>query len=188
MGLCDEFPHSPCVYLTVIRDPVSRALSYYQYFCTDGAENRHKWTSEMRKLGECNMSPLEWFQTMRTSPFFLQERLTRACDPECGVQAAKHNLFNPCMRYLLVERFQDGLERLKRTFGRVFAPAVDAYLNMPRVKNSNALRVNFTSKFGVQQLQALKALLKEDEEVYTEAVAKYKDQWDQPIVSCNYGK
>ncbi|KAH9251914.1 hypothetical protein BASA81_010118 [Batrachochytrium salamandrivorans] len=111
MGLCDLFPGKPCTYLTILRNPVTRALSDYQYFCLQGAENRHKWTPDMIQRGKCELSPSEWFLTMKTSPYFLIERLTRGCDSKCGVDTAIANLLNPCVRYLLVEKFDDGLRQ-----------------------------------------------------------------------------
>ena len=189
MGLCDHFPGMPCVYFTVLRDPLSRALSDYFYFCVDGAEGRKKWTPEMLARGECNMNPLQWFTSMRTSPFFYQERLTRSCDANCGVQAALENLMHPCVRYILLESFTDGLKRLQKAFSPAFDEAIDSFLRMPKRVNkrghgSNRAKLK-TRVISNSTLEKLKDWLREDYIIYDEAVRRYEEQWERPIESCN---
>jgi hypothetical protein len=189
MGLCDHFPNQPCVYFIALRDPLSRALSDYNYFCLDGAEGKKKWTEEMIAKGECTMSPLQWFSAMRTSPYFLQERLTRSCDASCGLKVALNNLFHPCVRYILVENFVDGLMRLRDAFAPAFSDAIDRFLAMPRKVNK---RGHGLSRFKIKvkqysnaTLAKLREFLHEDYVIYNEAVKRYDEQWTRPIVSCN---
>jgi hypothetical protein len=189
MGLCDHFPGMPCVYFIVLRDPLSRALSDYTYFCLDGAENMKKWTKEMVLKGECNVGVLQWFRSMRTSPYFYLERLTRSCDANCGVQTAINNLFHPCVRYLLLDRFSDGLGRLKETFHPVFDYAIDSYFTAPKRVNRRGHGVNRaklkTRVVSNSTLAKLKEWLREDYLIYDEAVKRYEEQWNRPIESCN---
>jgi len=189
MGLCDHFPGMPCVYFIALRDPLARALSDYSYFCLDGAEGKKKWTPEMIKAGACNMSPLEWFESMRTSPYFFVERLTRGCNKDCGPQVALANLFHPCVRYVLVEKFADGLRKLKQTFYPAFSTAIDAYLQNPKRVNR---RGHGTSRASLKMpelsnstLDALRSFLREDYIIYNEAVRRYEEQWTRPLISCN---
>jgi hypothetical protein len=189
MGLCDHFPGMPCVYFIVLRDPLSRAMSDYFYFCVDGAEGKKKWTEDMITRGECNLNPLQWFKSMRTSPFFFQERLTRSCDPNCGVRAALTNLFHPCVRYILVEKFADGLRRLKEAFAPAFDDAIDSYLESPRRVNrrghgSNRAKLK-TRIISNSTMDRLKEWLREDYIIYDEAVRRYEEQWNRPLESCN---
>lgn len=189
MGLCDHFPGMPCVYFIALRDPLSRALSDYNYFCLDGAEGRKKWTPEMIKAGECNIGPLQWFKSMRTSPFFFVERLSRGCDKECGPEAALANLFHPCVRYILVEQFTDGLRRLRDAFYPAFSPAIDAYLESPKRMNRRGHGTNRASlkvrEISNSTLDTLRSWLKEDYLIYNEAVKRYEQQWTRPVTSCN---
>lgn len=190
MGLCDHFPGMPCVYFTTLRDPLSRALSDYFYFCVDGSEGRKKWTEDMIAKGECNVGPLAWFRQQRTSPLFYQERLTRSCDAKCGVEASLRNLFHPCVRYLVVEKFNDGLERLKQAFSGVFDRAIDEFLQTPSKRINRRGHGVFKLKLKTRvisnsTLDTLREWLREDYMIYNEAVARYEEQWDKPIESCN---
>jgi hypothetical protein len=60
MGTCD-LVDAPCMYVTVLRDPVDRLLSHYKYICLQGAENREGWLPEWRKQGSCPMDPYEFW-------------------------------------------------------------------------------------------------------------------------------
>jgi hypothetical protein len=189
MGLCDHFPGRPCVYFISLRDPLSRALSDYYYFCVDGAEGRKKWTREMIEKGECNVGPLQWFQSMRTSPYFFVERLTRGCDAGCGAQAALANLFHPCVRYILVEKFADGLHQLRRHFYPAFSQAIEDYLHHPMKINRRGhgqMRSKLkTREISNSTLETLRQWMADDYVVYNEAVRRYEEQWSKPLASCN---
>lgn len=186
MGLCDLFPNTPCTYLTVLRNPVTRALSDYEYFCVQGAENRHKWTPDMIQRGKCELSPVEWFLAMRTSPYFLVERLTRGCDAQCGVDAAIANLLHPCVRYLLVEKFDDGLRQLRETYGPAFARAIDSYFEQPVSRNARKPVGDSLREISALEMQQLTELLRDDMLVYQAAVKHYHGQWTNiPLESCN---
>jgi hypothetical protein len=180
MGLCDHFKHVSCVYVMALRDPLQRALSDYRYFCLEGAENRKKWTPEWIRQDKCTASAYEWFRDWRTSPHFYIERLTRSCDARCGAKAAVHNLLHPCMRYLLVDRLEDGLMRLAQTLGPGFADATQEY--KPKQRNSGHVP---RRAFGNSTLFRLKDLLTADYEVYDQAVEFYEEQWKRPLVNCS---
>eukprot|EP01084_Bolivina_argentea_P187468 322912_1 len=53
-GSCDFVHNSKCVYFTVLRDPIQRAISAYNYNCAWGAEGPHKgWKAEWLENGTC---------------------------------------------------------------------------------------------------------------------------------------
>lgn len=131
MGLCDHFPDRPCVYFMVLRDPIKRAISDYNYFCTEGAEDRKKWSSHWHQVGECKSNIIEYYQQRITSPHFLVERLTRGCDMDCGTEAAIANLKHPCLRFLILEDLNFGLEKLADLYG---GPMGDAFRRMIALK------------------------------------------------------
>lgn len=191
-GLCDHFPGRPCVYITILRDPVARAISEYNYFCLDGAEGKKKWIPEWERKGECPIGILQWYHERRTNPEFYIDRFTRGCDSKCGLEAARMNLFNPCVRYLLTNRFSDGLEKLQSKFGKVFKGAIDDYLDAPLTakrlnvrghgKQQSRLK---TVSFSNATLDRLREMLHDDLKLYREAESRYDAQWSQPVVSCN---
>ena len=180
MGLCDHFAGKPCVYLVTLRDPLSRALSDWHYFCVEGAERRKKWDAAWTARG-CPLSPLQWFREMRTSPYFYASRLTLNCDAGCGAHAAIRNLRHPCVRYLLTDRFDDGLRKLASSFGGSVARAVDKYLANPDPRNVHSLS---HEDFPASDMDELRELLAEDFAIYGAAVAFYEESWRREVVSC----
>ena len=59
MGAC-ELTERPCVYFTVLRDPVDRVVSEYEYFCVRGREDDKEWSADMKRAGACDATLLEW--------------------------------------------------------------------------------------------------------------------------------
>ena len=115
-GSCEHID-APCAYLTVLRDPMERFVSHYSYLCLEGSEGMTSWDPEWiaeeekyRDLG-CPASPSEFLGRVGklTQPF------APGADPEsaCGVEAAKRNLVSPCVRYLLLDKLDDGLARMR---------------------------------------------------------------------------
>ena len=99
------------------------------------------------------------------------------------------NLFHPCMRYIFVEKFADGMRRLKDAFGSAFASAVDSYLNAPKRVNRRGHGMSRTKiKTRVitnATIAKLREWLQEDYVIYDEALKRYEEQWNRPITSCN---
>jgi hypothetical protein len=199
MGLCDHFPGKPCITILTLRDPLTRALSDYTYFCTEGQEKRKKWD---RGWKSCRKTPVEWFKEMRTSPYLYVERLTLGCDRGCGLQVALANLKHPCVRYIITEQFDDGLRKLKHVFGsssnNAMAQALHNYLHNPTPQNvhSSSSSASSTSssntknndnglKISDEEKNQLVSMLGEDYVIYHQAVEFYERSWNRKIQSCN---
>ena len=115
-GSCEHID-APCAYLTVLRDPMERFVSHYSYLCLEGSEGMTSWDPEWiaeeekyRDLG-CPASPSEFLGRVGK----LTQLFAPGADPEsaCGVEAAKRNLVSPCVRYLLLDKLDDGLARMR---------------------------------------------------------------------------
>ena len=117
MGFCD-YVDAPCAYLTVLREPLERFLSYYAYICLLGAEHREHWTPEWLEEGRCTADPAEFARVVSPSGFSMVDLLAPGGDATgrsgCRLAAAKRNLVSGCTRYLLLDRLDEGLERLAR--------------------------------------------------------------------------
>ena len=175
MGLCDHLPGRPCVYFIMLRDPVSRAVSDYNYFCVEGQEGRHKWTDDWRRKGECTVNIVQYYQMAITPRAFYVERLTRACDEGCGKDAALANLRHPCMRYLLLDRLQESLQLLGEAYGPAMAGAVQGYLDNPERKNAKDLAPRTKEQLQDPELMGqLRQLLKDDIDLYRTAVEEFQ--------------
>ena len=186
MGLCDHFPARSCVYFIIIRKPLERAISDYNYFCIEGAEQRHKWTSAWLAKGKCTANIVQYFQQRITSPLFLVERLTRGCDHRCGKAAAKQNLLHPCLRYLLLDDLEDGLARIERLYGM---PMADTFTTMAELKQRNQHSLGSETKEQLEDeelMEQLKLLVKDDQEIYDFAKVNYEKQWERDLHSCNH--
>ena len=46
LGLCEHFPHLPCVHMVILRDPIERAISQYNYVCVLGKEGAKIWKKD----------------------------------------------------------------------------------------------------------------------------------------------
>lgn len=188
MGLCDHFPGRPCVYLIVIRHPLKRAISNYNYVCIQGAEGRKKWTKAWKKTGECPLRMDEFMESGLAEPDFLLWRLTRGCDGGCGREAALANLAHPCLRFLLLEELDDGLRRLRQALGAPYHEAIAALLER-RARPKN--RSPYDDERMQQQLKdddvmaSVRAKLQGDMDIYKQATALYEEQWARPLASCN---
>ena len=187
MGLCDHFPGIPCVYFTVLRNPVDRAISNYNYVCIQGAENRKKWLPEWKENNYCPLTLLEFFDQGFIQPNKLIERATRSCDDACGIEIALENLKNPCMRYLLLDQWKDGLEKLRDNFGPSLRPEVERLLSSARHRNRSPYNDRVMNQIKDPSIIAkVKEKLALDIKFYDAAKALYEEQWAKPLVSCNH--
>lgn len=214
MGFCD-FVDAPCAYLTVLREPMERFMSYYAYICLLGAENREHWTQEWLEKGRCDADPAQFARVVAPRGFSMVDLLAPGGDATgrsgCRLAAAKRNLVSGCTRFLLLDRLDDGLEKLGRAVPdlREFADSSSALGDSSSAGSGSLGRVSLAEQNSVNGKnsarealsEAQKALLaryeadesimaelreylKEDTEVYDFAVARYDEQWDKPLATC----
>lgn len=198
LGLCDIFKAKSCMYLTVLRNPLDRLISSYNYVCVQGAENQKKWPKAWKREDYCPLNITEFFgievdrskAVFIANPNLMVERLSKGCTftNDCAdkaVKIAKENLDNKCVRYLILEKFEDGLKKLKRNFGSVFDLEINELLKTKDHRNESPHHKRVKQQLetpGV--IEALKKVLKPDIELYEYALAKYESNWEQPIKSC----
>ena len=111
------------MYVTVLREPLARAASEFNYHCALAAEGPKKWLPAWRAAGRCGAS-LEGFVAAgengmrpaeRNMSGYHVRKLGRFADGRapaaraCALAAAKHNLLAPCVWYLLAERVPRGV-------------------------------------------------------------------------------
>jgi len=186
LGLCDHFPGRPCVYLIVLRDPVQRAISSYNYVCIEGAEGRKKWLPEWKRKGECPLTMKEYFDHGIGETNFLLWRLTRGCDSTCGIDIAVQNLKHPCMRFLILENLDDGLARLEDELGEAFSTTLRRLRLKPKGPK-NVSPYHKRIKYQLAQPDLMKDLrtqLADDIKIYEAAKDMYAEQWNRPLAAC----
>jgi hypothetical protein len=186
MGLCELFAPRPCVYIVNVREPVSRAISDYNYFCVRGAENQRKWLPEWKRRGRCQVGLVEYLES-RMGTESLVERVTRGCDSGCGVAAAKANLDHPCVRTVVLEHMAEDLGRLSRLLSEgALAASLKALVHDGTHANATPLssRAERESR-DPNVLARVRQLLKDDIQVYDHALASRDAKWAQSLTSCN---
>ena len=202
MGFCDNVD-APCVYLTVLREPVARFMSYYSYICLLGAEGHQAWTEEWLREGRCSLNPLEFYETNGKESYSMIDLLAPGGDnsgrSRCRVEAAKMNLQSNCMRFALLERIDHGMQMMRETMPDLAAiglppPWHDDPTYNPNDtgdQNGSEDRLSPEAKQRLENYKKdenmmgkLRELLKDDVEVYNFALSRYDKQWTEPLSTC----
>ena len=128
------------MYVTVLRQPVERLISSYNYFCLNGMEGRKKWTKDMKTAGKCRDTILEWFDRYPDEYSKISTLLCRSSfttdQAACQYEITRQNLFHPCMKYLLATDLNDGMRRLHHISKRAFPePKVKEYNKLAKDKS-----------------------------------------------------
>jgi hypothetical protein len=172
-------------YITVLREPVSRFMSFYSYTCLLGAEGRKHWPQEWIDAGECSLNPLQFAMEMKSdgSGFSMIDLLAPGGDQKagCRVEAAKRNLVSGCTRYLLLEQLEDGFSRVRRTLPDL----------APEQQNDSNGRLTDVQKGRLAAYEAdqemmtqVRQWLEDDIDVYQFAQQHYEEQWSKPLETC----
>lgn len=186
MGLCSQ-TNAPCSYLAVLRDPFDRFMSHYKYSCLEGAEGRALWAPEWKY---CPLSPLQWYEYLDGDEWtYLFAPGAPASASKCHVDAVKNNLQSACMRYILTEKMDDGLMKLKRHLPD-FSDMDMKYIKKQFTNGSAAgmtttlkqRLANYTSD--TESMAELKRRLAHQTEIYDFAVANYEKSWNSPLKGC----
>ena len=188
MGLCQLHPNRPCVMAIILRHPIERAISQYNYVCVEGKEGRKKWADEWKQMNRCPLTLIQFLNSELTSHTFLMDHLARAADPVCGMNIALGNLLHPCMRFLMLDNLADGLGRLAKIWGPAMKPHLEkvAAKASAEKKNHSFYPPRVKSQTDDPEVQKqLRVLLGQDIEFYENAVQFYEKQWDVPLESCN---
>jgi hypothetical protein len=200
MGFCDNVD-APCVYLTVLREPVARFMSYYSYICLLGAEGHEHWPEEWVRDGRCSLNPLDFYEQIAKGGFSMIDLLAPGGDTSgktrCRVEAAKRNLESKCMRFALLERINHGMKMMRETMPDLAAIGLPPVGYDPllaptdRGQNGSGDRLSPAAKQRLDNYKKdenmmgkLRELLKDDVEVYEFAVSRYDKQWTEPLHTC----
>lgn len=187
MGLCERV-NAPCVYLTMLRDPIEQFVSHYKYSCLAGAENRRLWSDKMKAKGTCDLGILQWYDYLGGDNWLHLLAPGKSENKDAQVKAAIRNLDAPCFRYLLLDELEDGVKKLKTLpdFSHLDVDAVDKRANKnasPALgeKESEQL-LKYTKDENV--MAELQQRLKRPLAVYAHALRRYEDQWAKSLFSC----
>ena len=191
MGLC-EVVHAPCVYLTVLRDPVERYLSHYKYSCLAGSEGAAQWLPEWKKLDRCPLDPIEFMDYLGPNLDWTIELAPGAKNAQERTETAKQNLDSNCLRYLILEKYDDGLDKLGATYADFLflnkEPAKERHNE--KAKNAgHGMSEGERDRFDIYMknqtiVDAIAARHAKMKEVYDYAVAKYEANWARAPGSC----
>lgn len=189
MGICST-TEAPCVYLTVIRDPFERFMSHYKYSCLEGSEGQSMWLPEWKAKGECPLSPYEW--AVYTMGDDWTQLLVPGVNPRhstCHDEAFKNNIMSGCVRYLLMEKLEDGLRKMKTRlpdFARLdIGVERGAFKNGSNNKLTPKLRDRLNKYMADEKsINEVKKLLEYQTKLYQFAVDNYEKSWDRELNTC----
>ncbi|MBK1987110.1 sulfotransferase family 2 domain-containing protein [Sphaerospermopsis aphanizomenoides BCCUSP55] len=108
-----EFLSCPATYFTLLRNPVSRTISHYNYLCRSSSVTNHERVKSM-SLKEYILSDLS-DNNLQTRMIFGLSKNHVSNDEEI-LTVAKHNLENKFSVVGLVERFDETLVLLRNAF------------------------------------------------------------------------
>ena len=185
MGLCEAMD-APCVYLTTLREPVSRYLSHYVYSCLLGGEGRAQWTEEWKEAGECKANPSEFMDHLGVNLDWLIELAPGKGSEQARVAAAKANLASACTRYILNEKYDDGIKRLRQTFPDFAGLGYSPFLNKNKAEPlSKHLKERYDAYLKDDKIMRdVKERHAAMIDVYNFAVKNYDASWSSPVKSC----
>jgi len=187
MGMCDDMK-VPCIYLTVLRDPVERYLSHYKYSCLNGAEGRAQWLDAWKEIDECPLDPIEFMDHLGPNlDWIVQIAPGTATNPDVHVAQAKANLASACVRYLLLERYEDGLDKMRATFADFDGvhDVTDYHMKNPSRPMDDATRTRYEKYMANQTIvDAIVERHRHMKQVYDFAVAHYDSHWASAISTC----
>mmetsp|Transcript_34405 Transcript_34405/g.78426 ORF Transcript_34405/g.78426 Transcript_34405/m.78426 type:complete len:228 (-) Transcript_34405:24-707(-) len=171
--MCSLLP-MPCVYVTVVREPVSQLLSNYNYFCKEGAEGRHKWTPAQKAAGKCD-TPLEEWKT--TSAVRRYAGVTQPTWDDT-LALAKRNLEHPCMWYLRTEQLSSDLSRLG---GKLGEPWEQHFVSMNQ-QNAHPHAVNISAE--AMRVKMQDPAFRSHVQLYSHLTEAGDKQWSRGLTMC----
>ena len=184
MGFCDAVD-APCVYLTVLRDPVDRYLSHYKYSCLKGSEGKAQWEEEWKHAGHCPLDPIEFMDYLGPNLDWTYQLAPGAKDAATRAAQSKINLNSNCVRYLILEKYQDGIAKLRSTYQEFSRVGLHwgARNAQPQLAPSEAARLRkYMSNATI--METIKRRHAKMQEVYDHAVANYDKNWARAPASC----
>jgi len=188
MGLCDIID-APCAYLTILREPVAQFLSHYKYSCLAGAEDQRLWNEDMKAKGSCDMDLLQWYDYLAGDSWLHLLAPGTGTNKDMQVEVAIKNLDKSCFRFLLNERFDDGLEKLTTTLPDFAGLNVDLINEHAKKNESPPLPDDLQARFQTfiedeKMMNELRFRMKRPAAVYKHAKNIYERKWSQQLVSC----
>ena len=171
----------PCVQVIVLREPVSRLVSQYNYVCVDGREDRKKWLASWKAADKCPLSLEEFLLSPSlTTPSLMVKRLVGiGGDPnsECALEQAKRNLIHPCVRFLLLDRLSDGLKRLSTAWGTAMEPFLRRASRDDKRNASPYPPRTIAQMENAAMMKRIRIRLQNDIKLYEFAQQMYEEQW-----------
>eukprot|EP01104_Vermistella_antarctica_P014751 TRINITY_DN469_c0_g1_i3.p1 TRINITY_DN469_c0_g1~~TRINITY_DN469_c0_g1_i3.p1 ORF type:complete len:383 (-),score=63.81 TRINITY_DN469_c0_g1_i3:67-1215(-) len=171
-----QYSKHPCTYMVLLRDPIDRIISDYNYFCVLGRERRRFW-----RFGwtHCQTDLIDWATYDRNNVLTMhlahdlveKEKPGGYCNGKKFVNAAKANLEGHFSAILLLQDFDEGLEVLRETYGTVF----EVPTNLPH-KNKHDNKLLTRDQLTRGDLSHLKQVISSDVEVYEYAKLLYLRQ------------
>lgn len=188
MGLC-EVVDAPCLYLTVLRDPLDRFLSHYKYSCLAGAEDRKIWSADMKRAGKCRMTLIEWYDYLGGDDWLHLLAPGVSSHKEVQLAAAIKNLKSRCFAYILNEDFKGGLQDLAKhlpDFASLNETSLRESTNMNATPDldANAEAFYVTMVKDAEQIKTIRSRMRYEFALYNTAKRLYKSKWQTPLRAC----
>jgi hypothetical protein len=189
MGLC-EFVNAPCMYLTVLRDPVERFISHWRFSCLAREGEVLVSSSRLNHEGKCRMGLLEWYDYLNGDDW-LHLLAPGKGSEDAQLATAIKNLDKSCVRFLLTEKFEDGFNKL--TF---WLPDFRHHLNVTQFMSLD-VNMNEAPELSADDqvffdhetshnatVNELHRRLRREIALYRHAKRTYEKKWQTPMRPC----
>jgi hypothetical protein len=153
-----------------------------------GAENRRLWNKAMKDKGECAMNLVEWHDYLGGDNWLYVLAPGGGENKDAQVAAAIANLDDPCFKFLLTEKLDDGLEKLTTLpdFARLNATLLANFAQHNEAPELDAHQQRLYDRHVANEdmMAHLRRNLRKSLAVYAHAERTYERKWRQRLLSC----
>ncbi|CAE7591028.1 unnamed protein product [Symbiodinium natans] len=183
-GVCSLLPRR-CLYLTTLREPTYLHISFWNFLCVRGSQDRLLWNKTERKIGECQRPPSSWPQASLSGRLLGYWENTSQYSQQEVVDLAVWNLWHPCFWFLHTQSMRSGALSLKEKWSPYFNTTLSVVATLHENAAPHASNVTEALSYELQTgKQGRRAHAWANQVVWASSIPALKKQWDKALEFC----